>query len=99
MREVELMAVRANGGGRCIGGRAGSRKRWADLTERQRAAILVLASVELSLTATAAVDLFYRPQGRLRGRKALWWPVLVIQPFGPIAYLIMARRRSGGPAG
>ncbi|MEU9891048.1 hypothetical protein [Sphaerisporangium sp. NPDC051011] len=44
------------------------------------------------MTATAAVDLFCRPQNRLRGRKALWWPVLAIQPFGPIAYLALARK-------
>lgn len=66
--------------------------KWSDLKRRQRAAILVLASIEFSLTATAAVDLFNRPQELLRGAKALWWPVLAIQPFGPIAYLALARK-------
>ncbi|MEO3808942.1 PLD nuclease N-terminal domain-containing protein [Sphaerisporangium sp. B11E5] len=76
----------------------GNRKRWSDLTEAQKTAVLVAASTELALTATAAVDLFRRPQRRLRGSKALWWPILAIQPFGPIAYLTLARRPRQSPA-
>ncbi|WP_182875722.1 PLDc N-terminal domain-containing protein [Microbispora sp. H10670] len=72
--------------------RPGRSRQWADLTPRRRAVLLTLASVELSLTATAAVDLFRRPRTRLRGRKALWWLALAVQPFGPIAYLALARR-------
>ncbi|MGW0595281.1 hypothetical protein [Streptosporangium sp. NPDC002607] len=68
-----------------------SHKRWSDLSDRQRAAILTLASIELSLTATAAADLWCRPAGQIRGRKALWWPLLLVQPFGPIAYLTLGR--------
>jgi hypothetical protein len=67
-------------------------RRWSELTGRQRAGVLTLASVELALTATAAVDLARRPRDEVRGHKALWWPILVIQPFGPIAYLILGRR-------
>ncbi|WP_249351018.1 MULTISPECIES: hypothetical protein [unclassified Microbispora] len=80
-------------------GRPGRSRRWADLTPRQQAVLLTLASVELSLTATAAVDLFLRPQTRLRGHKSLWWPALVVQPFGPIVYLALARRpRESSPS-
>ncbi|MER7132693.1 hypothetical protein [Streptosporangium saharense] len=71
-------------------------KRWRDLTERQRTAILVLASVELSLTATAAVDLWRAPAELVRGDRRLWWPVLLVQPFGPLLYLLLGRRRTGG---
>ena len=49
-----------------------TKKRWSDLTGRQRAAILVAASVELALTATALVDLIRRPAAQVRGPKALW---------------------------
>jgi hypothetical protein len=27
------------------------------------------------------------------GREAGWWPVLLVQPFGPPAYLLWGRRR------
>ncbi|MFF4412035.1 hypothetical protein ACFYY8_05850 [Streptosporangium sp. NPDC001559] len=69
------------------------RKRWRDLTKRRRAAILVLASAELSLTATAAAHLWWSPAERVRGDRRLWWPVLLVQPFGPLLYLLLGRRR------
>ncbi|MEU4410968.1 hypothetical protein AB0F88_41235 [Streptosporangium sp. NPDC023963] len=68
-----------------------SHKHWSDLSARQQAAILTLASVELSLTATAAADLWCRPAGQIRGSKTLWWPLLLIQPIGPIIYLTLGR--------
>ncbi|GIH81576.1 hypothetical protein [Planobispora longispora] len=71
-----------------------SRKRRHELSDRQQAAILTLASVELSLTATAAADLWRRPAGQVRGRKGMWWPLLLVQPFGPIAYLTLGRASS-----
>ncbi|MGC5015698.1 hypothetical protein ACLQ2R_33465 [Streptosporangium sp. DT93] len=73
-----------------------SHKRWSDLSARQQAAILTLASVELSLTATAATDLWCRPAEQVRGSKALWWPLLLVQPVGPIAYLTLGRVPSTG---
>ncbi|MFI6596599.1 PLD nuclease N-terminal domain-containing protein [Nonomuraea sp. NPDC050536] len=71
------------------------RRRWRDLTQRQQTAILVMASIEWALTATAAVDLWFRPRNAVRGRKSLWWPALLVQPVGPIAYLLMGRRNEG----
>lgn len=66
-------------------------KRWNDLTDRQRAAILVAVSVELSLTATALVDLVRRPGVQVRGPKALWALGCLVQPVGPVAYLVFGR--------
>uniref|UniRef100_UPI003F4906D9 hypothetical protein n=1 Tax=Streptosporangium sp. CA-256172 TaxID=3240076 RepID=UPI003F4906D9 len=66
-------------------------RRWRDLSGRQQAAILTLASVELVLTTRAATDLWSRPTGQVRGHKTLWWPLLLVQPFGPIAYLTLGR--------
>ncbi|MEU4424784.1 PLD nuclease N-terminal domain-containing protein [Actinoplanes sp. NPDC024001] len=65
---------------------------WQDLQPWQRTATMVLAPVELALTAYAAVDLARRPRSRVRGSKAIWWPIIFIQPVGPIAYLIRGRR-------
>jgi hypothetical protein len=69
-----------------------NKKRWSDLTGRQRAVILVAASVELALTSTALVDIIRRPAAQVRGPKALWVVGFVIQPVGPIAYLVRGRR-------
>jgi hypothetical protein len=67
-------------------------RRWSELNRGQRAAVLTLSSVELALTATAVVDLRRRPADRIRGPRWLWWPVLFVQPFGPVSYLIWGRR-------
>ena len=67
-------------------------KRWDELTGTQKALILTAASVELALTATALVDLVRRPRELVRGPKPLWGLGLVVQPFGPIAYLALGRR-------
>jgi hypothetical protein len=75
-----------------MGSRPGSR-RWKDLSTGEKVALLAVGSVELVLTATAARDLYRRPPALLLGRKAFWWPVIFIQPVGPIAYLVVGRRR------
>lgn len=69
-----------------------SQKRWSDLSGGQQTAILVLVSVELSLTATALVDLARRPRAQVRGgRKTPWALGCLVQPVGPIAYLLLGR--------
>ena len=69
-----------------------TKKQWSDLTGRQRAVVLVAASIELALTATALVDLVRRPAAQVRGPKALWALGCFIQPVGPVAYLVRGRR-------
>ncbi len=70
------------------------KKKWDDLSDRQKTAILVGVSVELALTATALVDLARRPRELVRGPKVLWALGCFIQPVGPIAYLAIGARRS-----
>lgn len=68
-----------------------SSKRWSELSGTQQAAILVAASIELALTATALVDLVRRPAAEVRGPKGLWALGVFVQPVGPIAYLTYGR--------
>jgi hypothetical protein len=70
-------------------------RRWSDLPSWEKAALITVGSIELALTATAAVDLCKRPRALLRGPKALWWPAILVQPVGPIAYLAIGRRADG----
>ena len=67
-------------------------KKWDDLSSGQKTAILVAASVELALTATALIDLARRPRAQVRGPKPLWALGCFVQPVGPIAYLVWGRR-------
>jgi hypothetical protein len=69
-------------------------QKWDALTDRQKVALLVVASVEVALTATALVDLARRPRDLVRGPKALWLVGCFVQPLGPIAYLTIGARRS-----
>ncbi len=69
-------------------------KRWSDLSPGQQTTLLVCASVELSLTSTALVDLIRRPAGQMRGRKGWWALGIFVQPIGPVAYLLLGPRRS-----
>ena len=71
-----------------------TKKQWSDLTDGQRAAIVIAAGVELVLTTLALVDLARRPAAQVRGPKALWALGSVVQPVGPIAYLLFGRPSS-----
>ncbi|YCK39649.1 PLDc N-terminal domain-containing protein [Actinomadura sp. ATCC 39365] len=71
--------------------------RWDEMSNRRRSSLLVLASAEFAVTAAAAVDLWCRPQADVRGRKALWWLGIFVQPVGPLAYLLWGRLRGERP--
>ncbi|HEX7745405.1 MAG TPA: PLDc N-terminal domain-containing protein [Micromonosporaceae bacterium] len=68
------------------------RRQWHELPRWQRSAVLVLAPIELVLTAAAAADLARRPQRLIQGPKKLWWLGIFVQPIGPVAYLCWGRR-------
>lgn len=69
-------------------------KRWSDLSEAQRAAIVGGTAIEVVLTTVALADLARRPRAQVRGPKSLWALGCVVQPVGPIAYLLFGRRSS-----
>ena len=68
-----------------------TRRRWSDLSDRSKTAILVLASVQLSLAATAWVDLVRRPASQVRGSKVAWAAVIAVNFVGPAAYYGLGR--------
>jgi hypothetical protein len=68
------------------------KKRWADFSPAQKAAIVVAGAVEVVLTTVALVDLAKRPPALVRGPKLLWLAGSFVQPVGPIAYLALGRR-------
>lgn len=66
--------------------------RWNDLTPRQQAAALTLASVQISLAATAWADLATRPASRVNGPKWAWALTIGVNFVGPVAYFVKGRR-------
>ena len=71
-----------------------ARRRWNELSGGQQAAVLTLASVQLSLAATAWADLATRPAAQVNGSKMRWAFVIAINFFGPLAWFRWGRRRS-----
>ena len=68
---------------------------WGELSDRQQMALLVTASVQLSLSATAWADLLTRPAALVNGRKDVWAAVIGVSFLGPIAYFARGRRPRG----
>ena len=67
-------------------------QRWGELSDRQQMALLTLASVQLSLSATAWADLVTRPAALVNGRKGVWAVAIGVNFLGPIAYFARGRR-------
>lgn len=75
-----------------ISGKEAARK-WAELSDRQRALLLGAAAAELSLKIAALIDIKRRPAERIRGPKALWRAAMVINLLGPLSYFVIGRKR------
>jgi hypothetical protein len=68
------------------------RRTWTDLTPRQRKAVLILGTVQLSLAASAWADLAMRTPDQVNGRKAVWAAVIAINVVGPLAWFRSGHR-------
>ncbi len=70
------------------------KKRWSDFSPRQQTFIVLGAFAELIMTTIALRDLARRPARRVRGSKLFWVPACFVQPFGPLLYFLVGRRRT-----
>lgn len=68
-------------------------KKWDDLSDRQKTAVLVATSVQVSLLLTALTDIYRRPAEEIRGRKWAWAAISFVNFVGPISYFAFGRRR------
>ena len=69
------------------------KKRWSDLSGRQRGGVIAAGVVQVSLLIAALVDLRRRPAEQINGSKRLWLPLLFVNFFGPLAYFRFGRKR------
>ena len=70
------------------------KKRWSELSPTAQRAIVIGGVLEVIVTSVALRDLARRPAGQVRGPKPLWVLGFVVQPFGPLLYLLGGRRRA-----
>lgn len=68
------------------------RREWSELTRGERAVVLALGSVQLSLAVSAWADLAARPPEEVRGRKSVWAAVIAVNIVGPTTYFLRGRR-------
>lgn len=69
-----------------------AKKQWSELSPLARKAIIVGGALEFGLTTYAWRDLGKRPRDQVRGPKLLWRLAGIVQPVGPLAYLVLGRR-------
>jgi hypothetical protein len=75
-----------------------AKKKWSDLSERNRKLLITAAVAEGALRVAALIDIKRRPASQIRGRKWMWAAVVaVVSSAGilPISYFVFGRRRPG----
>ena len=70
-----------------------AKKRWRDLTDLQKGAIVLSSAVQVALLAAALVDIYRRPQAEIRGSKRAWTAVSFVNFVGPVSYFLFGRKR------
>lgn len=68
-------------------------KRWDELSQRQRAGIIVGGIVQFLLLLAALLDLWRRPGEQVRGSKKWWAAAAFVNFAGPLSYFVFGRRR------
>jgi hypothetical protein len=71
-----------------------ARQRWREMSSKRQTAVLCLASVQLSLAATAWLDLARHPAEEINGSKGKWAAIIAISFVGPGAYFRRGRVRT-----
>lgn len=70
-----------------------ARKKWSELSSRNRRLLAVVGVVEVVLLAATLFDLKRRPAEQVRGPKWLWRSLAFVNIVGPVAYFVVGRRR------
>ena len=70
-----------------------AKKKWKDLSFRQKSGIVLGGTVQIGLLFAALIDIYRRPEEEIRGNKWLWTLAAFVNFIGPIAYFLLGRRR------
>lgn len=66
-------------------------RRWADFSGAQKAGLVALASVQVSLAVAAWTDLAVRAPAEVRGGKGKWAAIIAVNFIGPVLYFTRGR--------
>ena len=70
-------------------------KQWSDLTQIQKAGIVITGILQVTLLAAAQWDIHRRPEEEIRGNKWIWTAFTFVNFVGPISYFLLGRSRPG----
>jgi hypothetical protein len=71
------------------------RRRWSDLSERDRGLLVLGATIDAIMKIAALIDLKRRPAAGIRGRKWAWATVITLANsvgIVPVGYFLFGRR-------
>lgn len=71
-----------------------AKKKWDELSTRQRATALTMTSIQIALAISAWADLATRPADQVNGSKGKWAAVIAINYIGPLLYFTKGRRKA-----
>ena len=72
------------------------KKSWKELTPMARVGTVAVATVQLALLVAAQRDISRRPAEQIRGSKAMWRAVTLINFIGPGSYFAFGRKNLPG---
>lgn len=70
-------------------------KKWSELSDAQKAGIIVASVVQIGLLAAALWDLGHRTSDEVRGSRRMWAGLVFVNWIGPLAYFTVGRKRGG----
>jgi hypothetical protein len=70
----------------------GRKKRWKDLSGKQKLAVTIVGLGQLSLTVAGYRDLAKRPADQIDGPKLAWGVAMLVNWIGPLAYFAKGRK-------
>lgn len=73
---------------------AKQKQKWADLSRRTKAMIIVVAIAQYGFMTVALADIRRRPKEQIKGSKKVWAALAFINWVGPLAYFQFGRRKS-----
>lgn len=66
--------------------------RWSELTPSERRALLFVFSLQVSLLATALVDILRRSPEQVNGPRWAWTLASLVSFVGPLSYFAFGRK-------
>jgi len=69
-----------------------ARKKWGELSSRNRRLLAVVGVVEVVLLVATLFDIRRRPADQIKGPKWMWSSLAFVSIVGPLAYFAFGRR-------